>query len=112
MYVIVVIYYEYQKYILGSVAINRNERNFLRSQGDFVERGDGSHQFDVDMFDVSKEKCTGEDWGEHIDSWDIVGHELDEAECGAHYDAFRCLCRAYFSLEAIMGAPHYICEPC
>ena len=71
-----------------------------------------AYQFDVDMFDVPKENCTTDAWHEQIDSWDIVGHNLDGADCGAYYDNFRCLCRAYFSLGAILGAPHYSCEPC
>ena len=94
-------------------ALNRNQRNILWSRGAIVERqGEGSHQFDIDMFDVPEANCTGKDWGEEIDSWDIVAHDLDDADCGAHYDGFRCLCRAYFSLGAIMGTPHYTCQPC
>ena len=68
--------------------------------------------FDVDMFDVPEANCTTDDWHEQIDGWDIVAHELDKAECGKHYSDFGCLCRAYFSLGAIMGVPHYVCEPC
>ena len=64
------------------------------------------------MFDVPEANCTGRDWGENIDGWDIVAHNLDDAECSKTYDGMRCLCRAFFSLGAIMGIPHYICEPC
>ena len=98
--------------ILGLDALNRNERNYLRSQHISPARGERSNQFDIDMFDVPSEKCTGKDWGEQIDSWDIVSHELGEADCGKYYEGFRCLCRAYFSLGSIIGVPQYICEPC
>jgi len=95
---------------LGTDAINRNERNVIRSQGG--SWGDFTHEFDQDYFDVSEAECTGKDWGEKIDSWDIVSHSLSEAECGKAHEGWKCLCRAYFSLGAIMGAPHYTCERC
>ena len=90
--------------------MNRNDRNVLRARGE--NWGDGSHQFDQDLFDVDEDTCTGSDWGESIDAWDIVAHDLSGAECGKHYENFRCLCKALFSHGAIMGAPHYTCEPC
>merc|ERR1711894_328555 len=71
-----------------------------------------SHQFNQDMFDVSESECTRSDWGEHIDSWDIVEHGISEAECGKYYEGFQCLCRAFFSLGALMGPPHFHCELC
>ena len=91
-------------------AVSRNERNIIRSEGGNV--GEGSHQFDIDLFDVDQATCTGPDWGEKIDSWDIVAHNIDDAECGKYYNGMGCLCRAFFSLGAIMGQPHFICQPC
>ena len=82
----------------------------IRSNGG--NSGGGSHEYDDDMFDIDEATCTGPEWGEHIDSWDIVAHDLSDAECGKYYDGFRCFCRALFSLGAIMGSPHFTCEPC
>ena len=97
-------------------ALNRHQRNLLRARGAFAERNENQQQpfrlFDVDFFNVPETNCTGQDWGENIDGWDIVDHTLDKAECSAHYENFKCLCRAYFSSGAIMGSPHYVCEHC
>ena len=64
------------------------------------------------MFDVDEATCTASDWGEHIDSWDIVSHDEDEATCDKYYEGFKCFCKAQFSLGAIMGHTHFVCEPC
>ena len=97
---------------LESHAVSRNERNILRSRGQ--NYGDGSHEFDQDMFDVSEETCTGDGWGEVIDSWDIITHDLDDAECGKHKESMKCLCVAYFSLGAMLPPyrPKFLCESC
>ena len=96
----------------GTDAVNRHERNILRSQGQNF--GDGSHEFDRDMFDVSEETCTSDGWGEEIDSWDIITHDLDDAECGKHKEGMKCLCVAYFSLGAMLPPyrPKFLCESC
>ena len=86
--------------ILGSLAVNRNERNILRSQ----ERnfGDGCNELDQDIFDAPEETCTEEGWGEEIDSWDIVIHNWDDAKCGKHKENMKCLRVEYFPLGAIL----------
>merc|ERR1712018_302576 len=94
----------------GTDAINRNERNILRARGENV--GEGSHEFDIDEFDVDQETCEGKGWGEHIDSWDIVAHSLDDAECGKYVAHMKCLCQAIFSLGAIMKDPQFTCIRC
>ena len=73
--------------ILGSYAVNRNERNILRSQGQNFR--DGSHEFDQHMFDVSEETCIGDGWGEKIDNWDILTRNLDGTEYGKHKENIR-----------------------
>merc|ERR1711997_552844 len=72
----------------GVISMTRNERNVLRSQG--KNWGDGSHEFDQDMFDV------------------------DEAECGKYKENMRCFCIAYFSLGAMLPPyrPKFLCESC
>ena len=98
--------------ISGSHAVNRNELNILQSQGQNFR--DGSHEFDKDMFDVSEEICTRDGWGEEIDSWDVLNHNLDDAECGKHKENMRCLFVAYFSLGAMLSPyrPKFLCESC
>ena len=61
-----------------------------------------------------EETCTGDDWGEKIDSWDIVSHDLDEAECGKYKETMKCYCVAYFSLGAMLPPyrPKFMCESC
>ena len=98
--------------ISGSHAVNRNELNILQSQGQNFR--DGSHEFDQDMFDVSEETCTGDGWGEVIDSWDVLTHDLDDAKCGKYKENMKCLCVAYFSLGAMLPPyrPKFLCESC
>merc|ERR1712096_139329 len=106
----------------GIDALSGHERNHLRADN-IRKRDAGGHAEhthvdqptncpDIDMFDVTEEACKAEDWGEHIDSWDLVAHDLDQAECGKHLEGWKCLCRAYFSVGAIDGPPQYICEHC
>merc|ERR1712064_73447 len=72
----------------GVMSMTRNERNVLRSQG--------------------------KNWGEKIDGWDIVSHDIDEAECGKYKENMRCFCIAYFSLGAMLPPyrPKFMCESC
>ena len=66
------------------------------------------------MFDVDEATCTGDNWGEEIDGWDIVSHDLDEAECGKYKENMRCYCVAFFSLGAMLPPyrPQFLCESC
>jgi len=61
-----------------------------------------------DFFKVSKSDChTG--WGK-MEDWDLV--DVKNLKCESDTNKEVCLCGAQFSLQALVGTPLWICEPC
>jgi len=84
------------------------EHLYARGEDD-AELNPDATKIETDHFDVSKAECSGGDL-DKIDAWTLLN--LEQLDCGGDDNKEKCLCIVNFSLQAMVGNPLWVCQPC